>query len=402
MLHRRHIYFIFIARIFLFLPFMTVACSIPVLIEEWQIGAARVGTIVSGFFVAYAVSLMGFSWLGDVIGAKRAVQISAVATAITCAVFGFFAVDFLSSLILYSLVALSQGGVYTPLIALFRENTPPQRLGSAIGWLISSTSVGYAASMGLTGLGIGLEGWRLGFLITGTLPIIGTLILLLIIRGLPNLIHLKTEQSGLFRQLRSNRPARLLLYGYSSHNWELIGLWSWAPALIAASYVLSGKTTVEATLRSAQFITIVHICGAFAAFSLGTLSDRIGRRTVLIWSAAVAAAFSFSVGWLVAGPPFLIASLVIVHSFFALGDSPVLSTAMAEEVEPASLGALFAARSLIGFIVAAIAPIAVGSVIDALRAINASDTVVWGVAFTILGLGGVLAVLFARALPRRG
>ena len=43
---------------------MTVAGCIPVLIEEWQIGAAEAGSIVSGFYFAYAFSLMGFSWLG--------------------------------------------------------------------------------------------------------------------------------------------------------------------------------------------------------------------------------------------------------------------------------------------------------------------------------------------------
>ena len=101
------------------------------------------------------------------------------------------------------------------------------------------------------------------------------------------------------------------------------------------------------------------------------------------------------------GPPLLIACLIIVHSFFAIGDSPVLSTALAEEVEPASIGALFAARSLIGFIIAAIAPIVVGWVIDTLRATGAGDTVVWGAAFATLGFGGVLAVWFAWALPKR-
>lgn len=380
---------------------MTVAGCIPILIEEWSIGAAKVGTVVSGFFLAYAVSLMGFSWLGDVIGAKRAVQISAVATAIFSAAFGLFAVDFVTSLVLYSFVGLTQGGVYTPLIALFRDNTPPKRLGTAIGWLIASTSIGYATSIGLTGLGISLDGWRLAFMITGSLPIAGTIILLFSIKNLENIIHPKTEHSGLMRQLRTNRPARTVLCGYCAHNWELIGMWSWAPTLIAASYVLSGENTVAATQSSANFITLLHLGGAVAAFGFGNLSDRIGRRAVLIWVAAVAAAFSFSIGWFVGFSPVFVAVLVMVYSFFALGDSPVLSTAMAEEVEPASLGAMLAARSLIGFIIAAISPVVVGWVIDALRAANASDTVVWGVAFATLGLGGALAVCFAIALPKR-
>ena len=163
--------------------------QIPVLIEEWQIGAAEAGSIVSGFYFAYAFSLMGFSWLGDHIGAKRAVEISAWITTFASVSFGCFANDFASSLIFYSLLGLSQGGIYTPLIALFRENSESNRLGTAIGWLIASTSVGYATSLLLTGLSLAYGGWQFAFLLTGLLPAIGTLLLLIVIRPLPNKTH---------------------------------------------------------------------------------------------------------------------------------------------------------------------------------------------------------------------
>ena len=120
---------------------------------------------------------------------------------------------------------------------------------------------------------------------------------------------------------------------------------------------------------------------------------------MLIWVAAIAAGFSFSVGWFVAFSPYLIASLVIVYSFFALGDSPVLTTSIAERVEPAFLGAMFAVRSLSGFVAGAISPVVVGLVIDVLRAEQFGDALVWGLAFSTLGFGGLLAVCFAIGLP---
>lgn len=390
---------IFAARVFLFLPFMTMAGCIPVLMDEWSIGAAKVSAIVSGFYFGYAFSLLGFSWLSDHIGAKRSVSISAWATAISCAAFAALATDYWSTLILYSLIGLGQGGVYTPLIMLFRENAVPGRLGSAIGWLIASTSIGYAASIGLTGLAIGHSGWRMAFMATGLPPVIGTLMLLASIRHLPNVIHPRRADSGLWRQLVGNRNARQLIAGYSAHNWELIGMWTWAPAFIAASFVLSGETTAAATQSSAQFITILHIGGAFAAYSMGRLSDSMGRRTVLIWVAVITACFSFGVGWFVALTPLLVAMLIVIYSFFAIGDSPVLSTAIAEHVEPGSLGAMLAVRSLIGFLTAAISPAIVGWVIDALRAGHASETLVWGAAFATLGIGGLAAAGFAFRLP---
>ena len=244
---------------------MTVAGCIPVLIEEWQIGAAEAGSIVSGFYFAYAFSLMGFSWLGDHIGAKRAVEISAWITTFASVSFGCFANDFASSLIFYSLLGLSQGGIYTPLIALFRENSEPNRLGTAIGWLIASTSVGYATSLLLTGLSLAYGGWQFAFLLTGLLPAIGTLLLLIVIRPLPNKTHNQNLTAGLWSHLRRNRKARKLIIGYTAHNWEMIGMWTWAPALISASFVFTGTTTALATQWSTQLTTLMHVFGALAA-----------------------------------------------------------------------------------------------------------------------------------------
>jgi MFS family permease len=395
---QRFIILVFLARIFLYLPFVTVAGCIPILIEEWEIGAAKASSIISGFYFAYAFSLFGYSWLGDHIGAKKSVLLSAWATAISCVAFAFYAEDFISSIILYSLIGLCQGGLYTPLIVLFRENAPSKRLGTAIGWLIASTSIGYAFSIALTGLCVGLSGWRLAFMTTGLLPVVGTVILTAGIISLPNVIHPRMPGSDLWKQLKQNHSARQLLAGYASHNWELLGMWAWAPTFIAASFVLNGATTVMATQWSAHFITVLYLSSAVAAYTMGRLSDRMGRRTVLIWVAVIAAGFSFGIGWLVTFTPYLVAVLVIVYSFFAIGDSPVLSTAIAERVEPSCLGAMLAVRSLIGFIVAAISPIVVGWVIDVLRAEQASDTMIWGSAFATFGFGGLFAVYFALRL----
>ncbi len=233
-------------------------------------------------------------------------------------------------------------------------------------------------------------------------PLVGAALLAFAIRHLPNVIHARAPGNGLWAQLKRNVGARRLLAGYTCHNWELIGMWSWAPAFLAASFVLSGATTVTATLLSTQFITVLHLGGGFAAYSMGKLSDTLGRRTILLWAAAIAAAFSFSIGWLVGLNPYLLAVLVITYSYFAIGDSPVLSTAMTEEADAGTLGSLLALRSMTGFLAGAVSPAVVGWIIDRLRAGDASDATVWGVSFAVLGCGGLLAVWFAFRLPRNG
>ncbi len=396
----RLIVIISIARILLFATFMTVAACIPVLVRDWEVSAAGAGSIVSAMFVSYAVSLFALSWTADHVGAKRTVLVSSLAAAASSAVFGLWARDYWSALVLYALVGLCQGGVYTPLVMLFSENARADRRGTAMGWLIGSTSIGYAGSLALSGAGIAIGGWQAAFLLTGSLPVVGAVLLIWSLRNVPNRIHPRHDDSGLVRQLGHNRDARLLVGGYVAHNWELLGLWSWTPTLVAASFAMAGATTSIASQSSAYVAAAMHVIGAFAALLVGGLSDRLGRRTVLLGMAAIAAALSLSIGWLVALPPWIISCFALIYYFFALGDSPVLTTALAERVDPASLGAILAVRSLLGFGAGAVAPIAVGGIIDVLRTGGHGETLVWGAGFVVLGCGGLLATLLAYRLAR--
>lgn len=388
------------ARIFLFANFMTVAAVIPLITADWRISAAQAGAIATAFTVSYAVSLFLFGWAADHIGAKRAVAVSAVAGALASAAFGLFARDWTTTLLLYGLVGLAQGGIYTPLIMLFADRSGPDRRGTAMGWLIASTSIGYAFSLAASGLAIGIGGYRAAFLVTGLLPAIGAAILLLAIRGLPNRVHSRAAGPGLAGALWHNREARLLTVGYTAHTWELLGSWTWMPTFLALGFALSGSALVEASEKSAWLTASMHLLGASAAFSMGALSDRLGRRTVLVGAAAAATALSFALGWLVAMPAILLGALGLAHAFLTIGDSPVLTTAITEVVEPGYLGSVLAVRSLVGFGAGAVAPLAAGLVLDAASGTAGGPALAWGLTFALLGLGGAGATLSAMALRR--
>jgi MFS family permease len=145
----------------------------------------------------------------------------------------------------------------------------------------------------------------------------------------------------------------------------------------------------------------MHLLGAAAAFSLGALSDRLGRRTVLIGAAGAAALLSLAIGWLVVLPPLLLVALGLAYSFLTIGDSPVLTTAITEVAEPGYLGTVLAVRSLLGFGAGALAPLAAGLVFDGASSLSARPAVAWGATFGTLGIGGVLATLCAAGLTRR-
>lgn len=400
-LSERRILVLCLARVFLFATFMTVAATIPLLMRDWGLSATAAGGIVASFTVGYALSLFLFAAIADHLGAKRMVCVSAVAAAAASLAFGLLARDWWSAMLLYGLVGLTQGGVYTPLIMVLSDEVEPARRGTAMGWLIASTSVGYAASLAVAGIGVALGGWLMAFVLTGLLPMIGTVLLLAVLAPLANRIHPRPSETRLADELVRNRNSRLLITGYVAHSWELLGMWAWIPAFLAAAFVLRGADAAGATVSGAYLSGAMHLFGAIAAFTMGRLSDRAGRQPVLVALAAAGMAMSFLLGWLVAAPLWLLAPLVLLYAFVCLGDSPVLTTALSEAVRPGYLGAVLAWRGLAGFGAGAVAPLAVGLVLDGATAAGGGPILSWGLAFVALGIGGAIALICAWALPRK-
>jgi MFS family permease len=389
------------ARVFLFATFMTVAATIPLIITEWVLTAAAAGAIVSSFTIGYAVSVFVFAWAADHYGAKRMVFVSAIAAAATSLTFGLFARGWGTAMVLYGLVGLAQGGVYTPLIMVLSDEIEPARRGNAMGWLIASTSLGYATSLAVAGIGIALGGWQAAFVLTGLLPALGSVMLIVALLPLANRVHPRLSEIRPADELVRNRESRLLIGGYTAHSWELLGMWAWIPAFLAAALALKGMATAAATVSGAYLSGILHLFGATAAFTMGRLSDRTGRRPVLVALAAAGAIVSFVIGWLIHAPGVVLIPLALAYAFFCLGDSPVLTTAISETVRPGYLGAVLAWRGLLGFGAGAIAPLGVGFVLDMAGAAAAGPVVSWGLGFATLGLGGAIALACAMALRRR-
>ncbi|GGW46533.1 MFS transporter [Streptomyces griseoloalbus] len=202
------------------------------------------------------------------------------------------------------LQGLSAGGEFGGAVSIMTEFAPPGRRGLYGSWQSFTVALGLLAGAGMAALLASLLteselngwGWRLPFLLT--LPL-----------GLAALwLRLKLEETPSFRRARSrtpdekgslrpvpsaSAPARETARAIALGAGRLMG-WSAAGytfLVVMPSYL---QSTLNATFQQALIATVLANLGFAASIvPAGALSDRIGRRPVMVAGAVLVAALAF-------------------------------------------------------------------------------------------------------------
>jgi MFS family permease len=377
--------------------YIAYAATLPVLQREWHLSGTAAGSIASAFQAAYAVSLMGCSELADRVGARRVFLVGTVASAIVSIAFAALARDYWSGLGLYTLLALALGGTYTTGILLLAENIPVERRGRAMGTYLAGHSLGLAVALMLAGVAIPRGGYVLAFWLLASGPVVGGVLAWLAVRSTPNVVTARAGGQRFGGEVLKNRPAMLVITGYTFHSWELLGMWAWTPAFLAACFVAAGSELTRGAGLGAYMTSLFHATGMLASLIAGLFADRFGRTPVILAMATISAGCSLMFGWLIGTSLILIVGVGLLYGFAALGDSPIYSTAITEVVAPAYRGSALALRSLLGYGAGAVAPLLFGAILDWYGLKNAGA---WGWAFASLGIAGMGAVASAVLLYR--
>ena len=374
---------------------MVYAGSLPFLLQPWGMTSSQAGAIQAAANLTYAVSLLVCSWLSDRVGPQ---QIFAWANRLAAALFcatALFARSFESGLLWFSLLAAALGGSYTPALMLVARAIPAHRRGRAVGLVIGGASVGYFGAIAACAGLVPLLGHERAWLLMSAPAVLAALAGSAAVKAMPNATG-ESAPAQLLSPAASRRRGRLLTAGYTAHCWELLGMWAWGPAFLALS--LSQSTALSPALLAALAGAALHLSGAAATLAGGALSDHVGRKRVLVGMAAGGAALSFVFGWSEQFGPVVLLVVAVLYGFATVGDSSVLSTAMTEATPPGQLGRMLAVRSILGFGAGALSPIAMGWVLDLTNPAGGPPEH-WGLAFALLGLGGLAAMLCAAGLP---
>jgi MFS family permease len=370
--------------------FVAYSAVLPLVQLEWGLSARQAGMIQAAFHLGYLTSLFIVGFIADHFGAKRAYITTGVAACVSPWLFVFFADGYTSALWLHALTGLCQGGSYTPALALINDHVARERRGRAMGYLIAGSSAGYALCLGVAGAALRFTDWRGALTLVACLPVLSWLLALLILRGTENRVHPRPAGESLLASIPAvwrNRRGMLSIWGYTFHNWELLGIWAWLPAFLTAALLAQGRAA-ESALFFAALTYVANIAGSIIG---GTMADRWGRlQTILLWSSA-SLAISFSIGWLVAAPIALLVALACLYNFSGIADSSTHSLVLAESVPAHYLGVAYAVRSVVGFGAGVVSPVVFGWALDlAGGGRSTGESFAWGVAWATLGIGAML------------
>lgn len=383
--------------------YMAYPTILSVVQREWELSATAAGSISSAFQFGTALSLVALSLLADRLGARVVFVWSGAAAAVVSLLLPVLSRGYISALLLFTLLAVSLSGTYTPGLMLIAARFSTARRGWATGWFLAASSLGYAAALLVGGLVISLAGWRAALFTLAAGPAGCALLAGWILKGAAPGTGVAPDGLSLGRELSGNRAAQLMIAGYTFHSWELLGMWAWTPAFMAAVLGNHGLDVDRSAGLGANLAALYHVMGMVASGVGGWLSDRWGRTGVILLMMTVSTACSFTFGWLLTAPLHLVVLVGLLYGFSALGDSPVYSAGITEAVGPRHLGGVLAVRSLLGFGAGAVAPLVFGLVLDLTKGRPPSiGEGMWGWAFAVLGIGGLLGILsmvWLRALP---
>lgn len=363
----------------------------------------QAGLVQSGWHAGYVVSLFGAGLIADRFGARRTFLAMSFAGGVAALAFAAFADGARSALALYTLAGMFAGGSYTPVLAIISQRFPPATRGRAMGWYLAAGSLGYAIALGTSGSIVAWGGWRMSLYVAAASALAGAFYGVWLMRSVhdePHLTHPAAPVIERMREVWRNRPAMKVIWAYTFHSWELLGVWAWIPAYLAFAAAHGSGIDARAVGLGAFLAGLTHLTSMAGSVIGGHVSDSRGRTFVMIVMASVSIACGCVFGWMVTAPLWLLVLVGMAYNLAGIGDSSTYSTALTEVVPARILGTAYGIRSVMGFGAGIVSPWAFGAVVDATRAAGLSESAVWGLAWGVLALGALPGPLVALSLRR--
>lgn len=396
-----------VSMFFGYMPWYGFSAVSSHLVREFGLTPQQVGAILSAFQLGYVVTVIASGILADRFGNKRVLVWATLATAVFSTFFPLLSTGFKSIFALRLATGLSAGAIYAPGMALLAAWFPPQRRGMAIGAYTAALTASYAGGYLVASPIAAAFSWRLGILCISAPVFLAAFILCFFVTDAPSASPRPSETK---KACRGGRPAwfpvgikapLLLTLGYFGHMWELYAFWGWVGPFLVACALQAGWTVPRAESFSGVSSSCIILSGSLAVAGIGMLSDRIGREKTILLSGLASGAAEFLFGFLHGAPLPVTLGVGSWIGFWSVADSAVYKAGLSETVSPACRGTALGLQSAIGYLATVISPLLFGWILGT-EAFVLGERARWGLAFSILGTGALLAPAAMFLFPERG
>jgi len=365
-----------------------IATMYPTIAKDLGLGYGDIGTITGVLALAWGLAALVMGNMSDRIGQRRVLVGSLIVFSLLIGGSGL--ATSLGGLILVRVVMGFADGAFTPAsIAATIRVSPPERHGRNVG--LQQTML-VLFGLGLAPLLVSLllrEGvdWRYIFVLF-TLP--G----LLIAWATARIIAPQPEQSAAIKPSRAVDDWKAVL-GYRNIPLLMAGMFCWLTCLITMSAFMPSYLTDHLKLETGQMGMVMSAIG-FGAMSgtiiLSTLSDRIGRKPVMLICAFGALVCLITLGMIGPNVGLLFAAVFAVNFFnnamITLTVGPIATETVSVGLMTTASGMVIAAGELLG---GGIAPIIGGHVAQ----VFGIEHILW-LPTIMMGVGVVISALLTE------
>lgn len=379
---------------------MLFALVLPAVTADLGLSKAEGGLLGSVTLIAGAAGGVGFGWIADRFGRRRAMMLSVALYSVFTATCGLAAS--LGAFVAYRvMLGFGMGGEWSSGAALVSESWPTEHRGKALGFMQSGWAIGYALAALVAGLVQPAFGWRAVFFV-GVLPAFFTLWVQRHVRE-PAIwvashgasartdVGARTDlgKSAGVLSIFQGSLGRLTLALTLMNACTLFAWWGfnlWLPSYLKAPASQGG---IGLSVAAAPAFVIVMQVGMWLGYvTFGFVSDRFGRkRSYIVYLLAAAVLLAVYVSIRNA------AVLLVLGPFVAFSATGYFSGfgAVTAEVYPTAIRATAQGFTYnIGRLVSAGAPYLVGSLADAHG---------FGAALLVCSASLVLAAVFWIWIP---
>ena len=218
-------------------------------------------------------------------------------------------------------------------------------LGKSLGFLVGALVLGTALPHLIKDFFIDTS-WKSVIVLTSILSITGGFLILFFVKDGPYRKRNNSFDLTTITTVFKKNEFRKAAFGYFGHMWELYTFWAFVPIMLSSYNNIHSNLTIDISLLSFLIIGI----GSLSCIFTGYISQNLGVNKT---------AFNFLLGsflcCLIAPFCFLVDSqtlfivFLMVWSFLVIGDSPMFSTLVAQNVASKNKGSALTIVNCLGY-----------------------------------------------------